>query len=128
MKSGETKMIENELEGQFRDVLYRLFSEMDAVGNVQIKMTGANQGQYQPDMLINLSIGKREYQVAVEVKSIGQPRFIRMAAQQLNEYKASNKEIDYSILAAPYITDDGRQLCRQYNIGCVDLAGNARLK
>jgi hypothetical protein len=127
-KSGETKMIKNELEIQFRDVLYRLFSEMGVVGNVQIKMTDDNQGQYQPDMLITLNIGKREYQVAVEVKSIGQPRFIRMAAQQLNEYKVSNREIDYSILAAPYITEDGRQLCRQYNIGCIDLAGNARLK
>ena len=125
---GETKVIEKDLEGQFKDVLYRLFSDMGAVGDVQIKMTGANQNRYQPDMLIALKIGKRDYRLAVEVKSIGQPRFIRMAAQQLNEYKASNKEIDYSILAAPYITEDGRQLCRQYDIGCIDLAGNARLK
>lgn len=120
-------MLEKDLQYQFKDVLYRLFEEIGFVGTVESAVISAGQDQYQPDMLLSLKIDDRNYKVAVEVKSIGQPRFIRMAAQQLTEYMAANQDVSYGILAAPYISENGRVLCQRYRIGYVDLAGNTRL-
>lgn len=112
---------------QFKDALYKLFEETGAAVTVEPEPFIVNEGQYRPDMLLSLKRGRKEYKVVVEVKSIGQPRFIRIAAQLLNEYIASNKDFAYGILAAPYISEYGRQLCNTYGIGYVDLAGNCRI-
>jgi hypothetical protein len=79
-------------------------------------------------MLVTIKSGKRKYRIVVEIKSIGQPKFIRLAAQQLKEYLSFNNDVMYGILASPYISEAGRQLCQKYDIGYIDLAGNARLK
>ncbi|MHA1290838.1 MAG: type IV toxin-antitoxin system AbiEi family antitoxin [Candidatus Thorarchaeota archaeon] len=123
----ETEMNGKDLENTFRDIIYQLFNEVGVVEAVQIEPSIGDQKQCQPDMLISVKTGKRDYGIAVEIKSIGQPRFIRMAAQQLKEYLEADKDIKYGIMAAPYISEEGRQLCRNYGIGCIDLAGNAWL-
>lgn len=120
-------MLEKDLQYQFKDVLYRLFEKTGLVGIVETTIVGASQDQYRPDMLLSLKIDDRNYKFAVEVKSIGQPRFIRMAAQQLTEYMSANPDVSYGILAAPYISENGRELCQRYKIGYVDLAGNTKL-
>lgn len=120
-------MLEKDLLYQFKDVLSRLFDEAGLVGTVETAVVSAAQDRYRPDMILYLETDDRKYKVAVEVKSIGQPRFIRMAAQQLTEYMAANPGVTYGVLAAPYISEDGRELCRRYGIGYVDLAGNTRL-
>jgi len=120
-------MLEKDLQYQFKDVLYRLFEKTGLVGIVETAVVSAGQDQYRPDMLLSLKIDDRNYKFAVEVKSIGQPRFIRMAAQQLTEYMSANPDVSYGILAAPYISENGRELCQRYKIGYVDLAGNTKL-
>jgi len=121
------EMIEKDLENNFENIIYKLFNEVGTVEAVQMEPSIGEQKQYRPDILISVKTGKRDFRVAVEIKSIGQPRFIRMAAQQLREYLAADKDVKYGILAAPYISEEGRQLCRKYGIGCIDLAGNAWL-
>ncbi|OGN88771.1 MAG: hypothetical protein A2158_03745 [Chloroflexi bacterium RBG_13_46_14] len=120
-------MNEKDLETKFINIIYQLFNVISSVDAVQLEPSIGKHNQYRPDMLVTIKTGKREYRVAIEIKSIGQPRFIRLAAQQLKEYLASNKDVRYGILASPYISEEGRQLCRKYNIGCIDLAGNASL-
>jgi len=120
-------MNEKDLENKFKDIIYQLFNEVGTIEAVQVEPPIGDQKQYRPDMLVSVKTGKRDFRVAVEIKSIGQPRFIRMAAQQLNEYLVADKDVKYGILAAPYISEEGRQLCRNYGIGCIDLAGNAWL-
>jgi hypothetical protein len=121
-------MNERDLEVKFKNIIYQLFNEVSSVETVQVEPSIGNQNQHRPDMLVKVKTGKREYRIVVEIKSIGQPRFIRLAAQQLKEYLASSNDVSYGILASPFISEEGRQLCRKYGIGCIDLAGNARLE
>jgi len=125
--NSETKMVEKDLENKYRNIINQLLNEVGTVEIAQVESPVSDRGQYRPDMLVTVKTGKKEYSIVVEIKSIGQPRFIRLAAQQLKEYLASSKDIKYGILASPYISEEGRQLCRKYDIGCIDLAGNARL-
>ncbi len=120
-------MNEKELAEKFKGVIAWVFEAVDASAVVQVEPGTVDGKQYLPDLLVTARIGKREYRIAVEIKALGQPRVIRLAAQQLQEYLASNTDIKYGVLAAPYITDEGRALCRRSGIGCIDLAGNAWL-
>lgn len=120
-------MNEKDLENKFKDIIYQLFNGVGTIEAIQVEPFIGTQKKYRPDMLVSAKTGKRNYTIAIEIKSIGQPRFIRMAAQQLKEYLAADNDVKYGILAAPYISEEGRQLCRKYGIGCIDLAGNAWL-
>ena len=124
---GETKMLERDLTYQFKETIHRLLNETGLTGTIETAPSSTGQSQYQPDLLLSVDAGSRKYKVAVEVKPIGQPRIIRMASQQLKEYMAVNPDVVYGILAAPYVSEDGRSMCRRYGIGYVDLAGNSSI-
>lgn len=62
----------------------------------------------------------------VETKMNGEPRYARMAANQL--YRCREKFPDsYGIFIAPYISPKSAIICREAGIGYVDLAGNCFL-
>jgi hypothetical protein len=73
-------------------------------------------------MEIQTPVGKRR--LLVEVKTEGIPRTLRAVGEQLKAYAESLPDT-YAVVAAPYISDRGRALCRQLGVGCLDLAGNA---
>lgn len=117
---------DTDLQNRFARAITDTFSEAGIKATLE-RLGPVDSRRYRPDMLLTLRAGKREYRFAVEIKSIGQPRNIRLAAQELTEYLAAGKDPDYGILAAPYISEEGRRLCQRYDIGCIDLAGNARV-
>ena len=79
-----------------------------------------------PDLVFNVQAGSRRWKMIVEVKSIGEPRQLRYAIQQLKEY-LQGMENGYGIIGAPYISEDGARICRDNGVGCIDLAGNCLL-
>ncbi len=70
---------------------------------------------------------QKNYWLFFEVKSLGQPRYARMAVGQLRELMSFGKNI-YCILAAPYILKESQDICLQNGIGFIDLAGNCLFK
>ena len=78
------------------------------------------------DIILNILVSGRPYEFIVEVKSQGEPRFVRMAIAQLKSYLQDNKN-SYGVLVAPYLSDAARQICKESGLGCVDLVGNAFL-
>lgn len=78
------------------------------------------------DFVLSALISGKPAKFIVEVKSQGEPRLVRMAIAQLKEYLKSFKD-SYGILVAPYLSDASRQICKEADIGCIDLAGNAFL-
>ncbi len=76
------------------------------------------------DSTVRASVKGRPVKFILEAKAQGEPRIIRMAINQLQDYLKSAKDA-YGILAAPYLTDAGRQICKEAGVGCIDLAGNA---
>ena len=78
------------------------------------------------DIILNLLVSGKPTKFIVEVKSQGEPRYIRMASAQIKDYLQNFKDT-YGIIVAPYISDASRQICKEAGIGCADLAGNAFL-
>jgi hypothetical protein len=66
---------------------------------------------------------KKKVQLLFEIKSEGQPRFTRLAAMELKSQISQNKD-RYGVFVAPYISDESKQICKDNNIGFLDLAGN----
>ena len=64
-----------------------------------------------------------EKELLIELKTLGTPKRIREAVNQLlvvlNDYPQS-----YGIVVAPYISHRSAEICKQANIGYVDLSGN----
>ena len=81
-----------------------------------------------PDFVINVRTkDKEQYSLLFEVKSIGQPRYARMAANQL-QTMTSQKQNAYGVFGAPYLSEESMAICRENDIGFIDIGGNCLLK
>ncbi len=80
--------------------------------------------KYQPDLVAELSFDDKNRRVFVEFKSNGEPRFIAQVAG----YFPLLPEGSYLIFVAPYISERGRELCKELGLGFVDLEGNSYIK
>jgi hypothetical protein len=79
-----------------------------------------------PDMTFTATVGKRRWRIFVEAKSVGEPRQVRYAIQQLREYLTEIND-GYGVVVAPYISSDTARLCKESGVGYIDLAGNCLL-
>lgn len=103
-----------------------IVSVLSEVPFIELKESKANVriDNKQVDMILNLFVSGKPAKFIVEVKSQGEPRFIRIASAQIRSYLKNIKDA-YGIIVAPYISDASRQICKEAGIGCSDLAGNA---
>ena len=76
-----------------------------------------------PDTLLKVNEGFNSYNIIIETKSSGEPRYIRSAIEQLRRYLSQYKN-GYGLIAMPYITNDSAQICKENDVGYVDNAGN----
>ena len=79
---------------------------------------------FNPDIVIEVETArKKKFLLIFEVKSTGQPRYVRMAVSQLKEIIANKKQC-YGVFASTFISEETRKICRESGIGFIDLAGN----
>lgn len=76
------------------------------------------------DLIISSS-GKN-YSLILEAKYNGQPRNIREAVNDLLVIEHKNPFV-YGIVVAPYISEEGAKICKEADMGYLDLSGNCRL-
>ena len=93
---------------------------------VEAPATNSDGRFYRADLLLSVTAGKRRWKIIVEAKSVGEPKLVRYAIQQLKEYLAGQKNV-YGVVAVPYITEVTARVCRENGVGYVDLAGNCHL-
>lgn len=81
------------------------------------------------DISILIQIGPTVGELVVEQKNEGFPRSLRDASRWFTALKRnlSSDTALYFIVAAPYITDEGMNVCKEEGIGCIDLTGNCYL-
>ncbi len=81
-----------------------------------------------PDYVLEVKTGRKEsYLLVFEVKSLGQPRYIRMAANLLQSFSMGKNKV-YGVFGAPFVSSESRRICEEEGIGFVDLAGNCLLR
>jgi len=69
-----------------------------------------------------------QIEILIEYKERGQPGIIRNSATQLRSFQNAFSSSDVlPVFAAPYITEDGMEVCKEEGIGCIDEAGNCLL-
>jgi len=77
----------------------------------------------QPNMGITLQSENKDFNVVVEIKNNGEPRYARQAVNEINLY-SQNYKSDYGIFIAPYISPKAAEICKKAGVGHIDLAGN----
>lgn len=105
--------------------LESLFSEIPFV-RLKGSKTEANLGKNQVDLILDALVSGKPVRFVVEFKTQGEPRLVRVAAEQLKKFLQGERDA-YGIIVAPYLSDASRLICKDAGIGCVDLAGNALL-
>jgi hypothetical protein len=83
----------------------------------------------QPDWLVEIRVGERNWVLVVEGRRLGQPREVRSGALQLKQFleQLPGDTPCYGVLVAPFISEESARLCGEAGIGYADQAGNALL-
>lgn len=119
-------MKELEVIDKIRDRLENLLKDVPFLQLKQI-LVEESSTNFRPDLVFETTTGSGRRKIIVEVKSIGEPRYVRYAIQQLKEYLTQFEDA-YGVVAAPYISSDTGRICRENNVGYIDLAGNCVLR
>jgi len=116
---------EQEIINKIKDNIQTLFKSTGFIKLtcIQPKVWGKYY-RFNPDIVIETETArKKKFLLIFEVKSTGQPRYVRMAVSQLKEIIANKKQC-YSVFASTFISEESRKICRESGIGFIDLAGN----
>ncbi|MGY2811931.1 type IV toxin-antitoxin system AbiEi family antitoxin [Bradyrhizobium sp. USDA 4506] len=105
--------------------LRALLENVPAIQVESIKATGPRDPGF--DIVAELIIGGRQHRLICEVKSVGQPRYVHGAIFKLRRAMEHFDPSATPVFIAPYLSPESQALCREYDVGFVDLAGNARL-
>jgi hypothetical protein len=119
-------MKELEVIDKIRDKLANLLKDIPFLQLEQVPIEESSTN-FRPDLVFETTTGTGRRKIIVEIKSIGEPRYVRYAIQQLKEYLSLSEDA-YGVVAAPYISSDTGRICRENNVGYIDLAGNCLLR
>jgi hypothetical protein len=114
------------LEDRAAGALSALIEQVPALKlqDIKVEQQDSDRGI---DILAYVDVSNRHHILACEVKSSGQPRHLRMALLQLRNYVAHSGSEVTPIFIAPYLSPEAQALCREEQVGFLDLEGNARL-
>jgi hypothetical protein len=115
------------MEGKAASVLERLLREIPILKLKTLKIDEPRDRDFGIDITAQVNVGGESYLLICQVKSNGQPRFVRDAAHQLRNYVTHFKKQATPILIAPYLSAASRELCRENDVSFLDLEGNAHI-
>jgi len=118
---------ETKVQSQVRDVLSRIFSRVPSVklGTIRSKVPVGGQVV---DWLAEVKTPSGPYTIIGELKSVGQPRYLKNAIGQLILAKQDLSQPAYGMVIAPYISDGGAKMLEKAGFGYADFVGNYRVE
>ncbi|MBI2848758.1 MAG: hypothetical protein HYX88_01320 [Chloroflexi bacterium] len=119
------KSTENRIEQNARAAIIACLGRVPFVKDIQF-LPESELRAGRPDLVVTAEVAGAPKTFVVEVKSSGQPRIAREAANQLLRFQMTRPDA-YGVFVAPYISPAASDICRKDGIGCVDFAGNCRL-
>ncbi len=116
-----------EFEQKAADALESILKEIPIVALQSVEVAPF-VGRDQVDVLVRLTAANRPHLLVCEVKSSGQPRYVRDGLLQLRNYFEQSDLQATPVFIAPYLSPAARMICRENRVGFVDLQGNVRLE
>jgi hypothetical protein len=113
-----------ELEDKLTERFSALLRGVPMINNIEARREISDGAGESFDLIFDIATPSGKKRLLVEMKSEGIPRAIRSAAESLKETIAGRKNV-YGVVAVPYISERGREICRELGVGGFDLAGNA---
>lgn len=115
-----------ELETRASDALLALLAQVPIIEIQRVEREQA-VANFHLDIVAHIKVSGRRHALVCEVKSNGQPRYVRTALLELRNYVAHHGSDITPILIAPYLSVEAQAMCREQAVGYLDLEGNARL-
>ena len=119
------KLSENEMARLAEEALRTCLAGVPFLKIQNMKAEVALSGA-QPDLIVELAVPAGTQYLIVQIKTNGQPRLARQAANQILRYRQSFSGA-YGVLLAPYVSAKAAEICADEGIGHIDLSGNCRL-
>ena len=120
-------MKEQEIKEKIKDITLDI---LESTGLIKVIREDTDLGyavppnlRFKPDIVFEVEIKKNRYFLVFEIKSTGQPRYIRMMASQLKS-AISEKSDYYGVIGTVFVSRESREICKEQGIGFVDLSGN----
>jgi hypothetical protein len=120
MLKGNVKV--KNLDNEAAETIGALLRSVPFVQMAKVELTPPGSGF---DILAEFSLEGARRLLACEVKSVGQPRHVRAALLQLRKAAEKFDPPAMPIFIAPYLSQEAQALCREFEVGYLDLVGNA---
>jgi hypothetical protein len=114
-----------EIEEEAPETLTNIFADVSFADVIEIRRP-KDRNEATVDWLARLRLPEKEVWLLIEVKSSGEPRWVRDAANQVLRDIVKFPH-SYGVLIAPWVSPRAAEICRQEGVGYADLAGNCRL-
>lgn len=114
----------NEIERQGADAIHALLRSVPVIRVDEVKLAPPDSGV---DVVVKVNLDGRGRLLVCEVKPIGQPRHVRAALLQLRKAANGFDPPATPLFIAPYLSPEAQAICREFDVGFVDLVGNARV-
>lgn len=98
-----------------------LLGKLPFIQKPQVKRSKPNSNY---DILAEFTVRGRLCRLAVEVKGVGQPRHVREALLRLRKAADALEPPALPVFVAPYLSREAQALCREFDVGYLDLVGN----
>lgn len=115
-----------DLEEDAAKAIRSLLEQVPAITAVDVQHEALN-ARHDVGIMAYIQVAGKPHTLAFGVKSTGQPRHVRPALLQLQNYLAHHKQAATPVLIAPYLSPEAQALCREQNVGFLDLEGNVRI-
>ena len=115
-----------DIEIQATEALRLLLGKVSTINLLSVEQKGPEPDQ-SVDIVAQIDVSGKRHELVCIVKSSGQPRHVRMALLELFNYKVHHAHDATPVLIAPYLSPEAQALCREQDVGFLDLEGNARL-
>jgi hypothetical protein len=114
------------VEHQAAQALRGLLEQVPGIKLLDMEHEVSEHNQH-TDIVTHIDISGRRHTLVCGVKSTGQPRHVRMALLQLHNDMVHQEQDATPVFIAPYLSPEAQALCREQDVGYLDLEGNARL-
>ena len=78
------------------------------------------------DILVTAKFKNKEYRFCIETKRAGYPQYVRDGVSGLKRFTQANPSC-YPIIVVPFISEQGKKICDEQNVGYFDFSGNAKI-